>query len=236
LDPYSIGPCRLGEANDVFNDMDAITSCRLATLRACVARSRVVGSLDNVAARLPRVVEPLRTVVTYCVWAASLCFAGVILQSACPHVLLVFNVSPAALLADAQCRPCHVALWKIRARPDGDHDGHVVRGYLFTLMAHSLLNPHGSHGGSGVALNRERELEPWDTWRLWSCYEPGGGSWNHGTRGGSRAAHLALRPAYGGTRSSGYRQWPLGPPLERLRTRGWGQHLFPCSFSEFCTT
>jgi hypothetical protein len=27
----------------------------------------------------------------------------------------------------------------------------------------------------------------------------------------------------GGTRSSGYRQWPPGPPRERLRTRRWGQ-------------
>jgi hypothetical protein len=28
----------------------------------------------------------------------------------------------------------------------------------------------------------------WDTWRLQSCPEPGGLSWSHGTRGGSRAA------------------------------------------------
>jgi hypothetical protein len=34
---------------------------------------------------------------------------------------------------------------------------------------------------------------------------------------------LDLELVCGGTRSSGYRQWPPGPPRERLRTRRWGQ-------------
>jgi hypothetical protein len=33
-----------------------------------------------------------------------------------------------------------------------------------------------------------RELEPWGTWRLRSCPEPGGVSQSHMARGGSRAA------------------------------------------------
>jgi hypothetical protein len=35
---------------------------------------------------------------------------------------------------------------------------------------------------------RRQELEPRDTWQHHSCPEPGGGSWSHGTRGGSGAA------------------------------------------------
>jgi hypothetical protein len=40
----------------------------------------------------------------------------------------------------------------------------------------------------------------------------------------------------GGTRSSGYRQWPPGSPRERLRTRKWVQ-LFgaPLSYLELFT-
>jgi hypothetical protein len=44
-----------------------------------------------------------------------------------------------------------------------------------------------------------------------------------------------LELVHGGTWSSGYRQWLLGPPRERLRTRGWGQHPSPCNLSELCT-
>jgi hypothetical protein len=40
----------------------------------------------------------------------------------------------------------------------------------------------------------------------------------------------------GGTRSSGYRQRPPGPPQERLRTRGWGQHFgAPLGYLELFT-
>jgi hypothetical protein len=84
----------------------------------CPTRRRAVRPLGTVAGRLPKVVEPLRTMATYCVQAAGLRYAGAVLQSACPHVLLAFN-APSAVC------------------PDGDHNGHVVRGYLFSLMAHS---------------------------------------------------------------------------------------------------
>jgi hypothetical protein len=55
-----------------------------------------------------------------------------------------------------------------------------------------------------------------DTWQPRSCPQPGGGS-----------RCLDLKLARGGTRSSGYRQWPPGPPRERMRSRGWGQTSFP---------
>jgi hypothetical protein len=45
---YCIGSYRLEETNDVFNGMEAITSCHPATLLACVARHWVVGSLSIV--------------------------------------------------------------------------------------------------------------------------------------------------------------------------------------------
>jgi hypothetical protein len=113
--------------------MDAVTSCHLAT-----SLRRTVGSLDTVAARLPRVVEPLRSVTAYYMRAAGPRCAGAVLQSACPHVLLAFNAPPAACLAGAWRHPCHVAPWKIHTRLNGDHDGHIARRYLFTLMAQSL--------------------------------------------------------------------------------------------------
>jgi hypothetical protein len=59
---------------------------------------------------------------------------------ACLHVLLVFNGSSTARLAGAQHRPYHVVLWKIRARPDGDHDGRIAKGYLFILIARGPLS------------------------------------------------------------------------------------------------
>jgi hypothetical protein len=69
-----------------------------------------------------------------------------------------------------------------------------------------------------------------ETWRPWSCPELGGGSQSRGDTwrpwscpelgGGSHC--LDLKVVREGTRSSGYRQWPPGPPRERLRTRGWG--------------
>jgi hypothetical protein len=52
--------------------MDDITSCRLATSLACLARRQADGSLDTVAAWLPKVVEPLRTVAAYYVWVVGL--------------------------------------------------------------------------------------------------------------------------------------------------------------------
>jgi hypothetical protein len=59
----------------------------------------------------------------------------------------------------------------------------------------------------------QRELEPQDTWRPRSC--PGLQlAWQ---RVDTRPAPcLDLELVCGGTRSSGYRQWPPGPPWERL--------------------
>jgi hypothetical protein len=107
--PYSIGPYRLGEVNDVFNGMDAVTSCRLATSLTCATRRWVVGSLSIVVTWLPRVVEPLRTVATHCERAAGLRCVGAVLQSVWPHVLLAFNTPPAACFAGARRRSRHVA-------------------------------------------------------------------------------------------------------------------------------
>jgi hypothetical protein len=65
------------------------------------ARRRVVGLLGTVAARLPMVVEPLRTVTTHYERVVGLRCTGTVLPSPCPHVLLVFNAPPAARLAGA---------------------------------------------------------------------------------------------------------------------------------------
>jgi hypothetical protein len=166
FDPYSIGSCRLGEANDVFNGIEVVTSCRLATSLACAVRHLIVRSLGTVAARLPRVVEPPRIVVTHCERAAGLRCTVVILQSPCPHVLLAFNAPSAARLAGAQHRPCHVVPWKICARPDGK-SWWSCRQWIF------------------VYVKSPQPIEPpRDTWQLRSCIEPRGGSWSHGTHGG----------------------------------------------------
>jgi hypothetical protein len=41
--------------------------------------------------------------------------------------------------------------------------------------------------------------------------------------GARHIPYLDLKLVHGGTRSAGYRQWPSGPPQERLRTHRWGQ-------------
>jgi hypothetical protein len=64
----------------------------------------------------------------------------------------------------------------------------------------------GTRGGPGAAPGRG------DMWRPRSCPQPGGGS-----------RCLDLKLICGGTRSSGCRQRPSGPPRERLRTRRWCQ-------------
>jgi hypothetical protein len=74
-----------------------------------VARRRVVRSLNTVAARLPKVVEPPRTMATHCEWAAGLRCTVAVLQPSCPRVSLAFNALPAARLAGARRRPCRVA-------------------------------------------------------------------------------------------------------------------------------
>jgi hypothetical protein len=140
-----------------------------------------------------------------------------------------------------------------RVCPDGDYDGQAARRYLFTLIARS--SHHGAHGGpravpcqemgagatghvavpelslvlvAGAAATRyvvapelpcARRREPQDK----RACEP------------VLPFVFDLKLVSGGIRSLGYRQWPLGPPRERLRTLGWGQHPSPCSLSQFCT-
>jgi hypothetical protein len=76
---YCIRSCCIVEANDVFNGMEAVTSCHPATLLACTTRRRVVGSLGTVAAQLPRVLEPLCTVAIHRERAAGLHYTVVVL-------------------------------------------------------------------------------------------------------------------------------------------------------------
>jgi hypothetical protein len=146
--------------------MEAVTSCHLAMSLTCIVWRRVVGSLGTVAARLPRVIEPPRTVVTHCERAVGLRCTVTVLQSPCPHVLLAFNASPAARLAGTRRRPCHVASWKIHACPN----------------ERSWWSCH-----QGIFIYVNSPEPPWDTWRLQSYIEPRGRSWSHGIRGDSGA-------------------------------------------------
>jgi hypothetical protein len=116
---YYIGSHYLGEANDVFNDMESITSCRPTTSLACAARRRVVGSLGTITTRLPRVVEPPCIVAIHREWVVDLRCTITVLQPPCSHVLLAFNAPPATRLAGVWCWPCRVALWKIRLCSNG---------------------------------------------------------------------------------------------------------------------
>jgi hypothetical protein len=86
-----------------------------------------------------------------------------------------------------------------------------------------------ARGGPGAAPNWEAEAVAART-----CGGPVAPSREAGTGAsghmGTRACLvlcLDLELVHGGIRSSGYRQWPLVPLRERLRTRGWGQHPFP---------
>jgi hypothetical protein len=49
LDPCVLRRYLPGVANDDFNGMEVVVSCRLATSRACMAWRRVVGPLGTVA-------------------------------------------------------------------------------------------------------------------------------------------------------------------------------------------
>jgi hypothetical protein len=78
----------------------------------------------------------------------------------------------------------------------------TLGGYLFTLIARRPLGLQGTRGDPGAAPGRaagtgatghvetpelpragQRELEPQDTWRPWSCPGPGSGSWSRMTHG-----------------------------------------------------
>jgi hypothetical protein len=64
----------------------------------------------------------------------------------------------------------------------------TLGGYLFTLIARRPLSLQGTRGSPGAAPAGQRELEPQDIWRPWSCSRLGSGSWSRRTCGGPGAA------------------------------------------------
>jgi hypothetical protein len=118
LNPHVPGRYLPVVANDVFNGMEAVASCHLTMSRACVVRHRVVGPPDTIAIHREWAVGQRYTVAIHREWPADRRCHVLVLQTSCPHVLLVFNVLPAACLACARYRPCRVAFWKIHTRPD----------------------------------------------------------------------------------------------------------------------
>jgi hypothetical protein len=86
---------------------------------------------------------------------------------------------------------------------------------------------HGTHGSAGAHLSTEVRsgaaghvvaLEPTSAGRCGPKLQL---MWQHVNA--CPAPCIDLELVCGGTLSSGYRQRPLGPPRERLRTRNWGQ-------------
>jgi hypothetical protein len=75
-------------------------------------------------------------------------------------------------------------------------------------------------------LPRAKSRSRGDTWQPRSCLSPGGRSW-------SRCLDSKL--VRGGTRSSGYQQWPRVHPGRGCEPTGGANILFPCSLSESCT-
>jgi hypothetical protein len=178
----------------------------------------------------------------HCVRAAGLRCAGPVLQLAWPHVSLVaFNGLPAAHLAGARRRPCHVARSKIRMSAPMEIKMVGSAGDIcFYFNCSQPVEPTpGPRGSSRAALRREAEAIAQGT-----CGGPGAplsreagaGTTGHMGMHAHLYFRLNLEHVQEGVRSSGYRQWPPGPPRERLRTHGWGQHPFPCSLFEFCTS
>jgi hypothetical protein len=96
-------------ANDVFNGMEVVVSCRLTTSRACVARRWVVEPPGTITVHREWAAGQRYTVAVCYEWSADRRCPVVALQTPCPYVLLAFNVSPAACLACVRYRPCHVA-------------------------------------------------------------------------------------------------------------------------------
>jgi hypothetical protein len=113
LDPCVLGRYLSGVANDVFNGMEAIASCRLTMSYACAAQRQVVRSPDTVAAHHKWAAGRRYTIAACCECPVDRCYLVVVLQIPCPHVLLSFNVPPTTCLASARYRPCCVECWKI---------------------------------------------------------------------------------------------------------------------------
>jgi hypothetical protein len=95
----------------------------------------------------------------------------------------------------------------------------TLGGYLFTLIARRPLGLQGTRGGPGAAPGWAAGAGA--AGHVTTPELPGKHVWQ---RVDTRSAPcLDLKLVCGGTRSSGYRQWPSGPRRERLRTRRWGQ-------------
>jgi hypothetical protein len=109
----------LGVANDVFNGIEVVASCRLALSRACAARRRDVGLPDTVVVHCEWAAGRCYTIAACCEWLAERRCPVAVLQTPCPYVLLAFYVPPTAYLTCARYWPYRVASLKIRARPDG---------------------------------------------------------------------------------------------------------------------
>jgi hypothetical protein len=109
LDPCVLGCYLSGVANDVFNGMNVIASCRLAMSHPCTARRRVVGVPGTIAIYREWAVSQCYTVAGCYEWLVDRRYPVVVLQTPCPHVLLAFNVPPAARLVSARYQPCRVA-------------------------------------------------------------------------------------------------------------------------------
>jgi hypothetical protein len=71
LDPYVLGRYLSSVANNVFNGMEVIASCRLATSRACATRCRVVGPPNTIAVHREWAVGQCYIVAAYCEWPAD---------------------------------------------------------------------------------------------------------------------------------------------------------------------
>jgi hypothetical protein len=74
---------------------------------------RVVGPPDTVAVHREWAAGRCYTIVACYEWIADRRCLVAVVQTPCPHVLLAFNMPPAACLPCVQYRPCRVVSWKI---------------------------------------------------------------------------------------------------------------------------
>jgi hypothetical protein len=73
LDPCILGRYLPGVANDTFNGMEVVVSCRLAMSHACATRHWVVGSPCTVAVHREWTAGQCYTVAACCEWPADRC-------------------------------------------------------------------------------------------------------------------------------------------------------------------
>jgi hypothetical protein len=66
MDPCVLGRYLPGVANDDFNGMEVVASCRLATSRACAVRRRAVKAPGTVAVHREWAASRLYTVAVCC--------------------------------------------------------------------------------------------------------------------------------------------------------------------------